>query len=362
MFKPIRIPKFEQFDESIHGAIDQGEQVFLKRYRGQCRFDFEGSHVLSLVLFHLDETEPDLELIHHLTRLKSLKLTACDLLRTLPHAVQHMEHLENFSIASDLREDLLMGIETIPRLKSLNIQIKKLKIIPEAIHQCSNLESIAILQGEMSSLPNIVHLFSHLQKIELSDLIELIKLPESLINCSSLKTFFLHGCPKLKYIPSEWGLLSNLEIIKLSNLSSLIQLPADFGNLTSLRVLKLSGTPIAALPASLGGCAALEEIEIRDALAGPDALPEGIGQLKHLKSLTIYGGDLEQVPAAIAGCESLERLWLVDCPRLKGLPAELESLPRLNSFMADRCSKLTPASKAIARRLEAKFHGPRRAH
>jgi Leucine-rich repeat (LRR) protein len=319
-------------------AIDKQELQFVADFEEHISYEIEAGHIVELYIANLQRKTLIPQSITALQGLESLTMRSCHLFDTFPEYFSQLKALSSFEIESDQRDTVPRGLSAFKSLKKLILWIPQLKTIPSEVFELSSLEWLEILGGIYEAIPDLFKKLENIQTLFLSNLLKIVFLPVSISELKKLTRLSIMNCPLL------------------------YQLPSNLGNLASLRVLKLSGTPVAALPESLGGCAALEEIEITDGLTAPDAIPASIGQLKRLKFLSIYGGNLENVPAAIAGCESLERLWLVDCPQLKGLPAELESLPRLKSFMADRCPKLTPASKAIARRLEAKFHGPRRAH
>lgn len=259
-------------------------------------------------------------------------MRSCHLLDTFPEYFSQLKALYAFEIESNQRDTVPSGLSAFKSLKKLILWIPLLKNIPVEVFELSSLEWLEILGGIYETMPDLFKKLENIQTLFLSNLLRMVSLPLSICELKKITRVSIMNCPLL------------------------YQLPSNLGNLTSLRVLKISDTPVAALPASLGGCAALGEIDIRDALDAPDALPESIG----LKSLSLYGCNLERLPAAVGDCENLEQLWLVACPKIREIPAALENLPRLRMFMADRCTKLTPASKAIARRLEAKFHGPRR--
>jgi Leucine-rich repeat (LRR) protein len=314
------------------------EREFLQIFSEKLRVTIESGHVTHLRLFSINETEPQLALIKHLTQLKALTLAACHDLRELPPEISLLDHLEMLDIESQNRINLPKNIEKISNLKQLSLRIPLLKQIPLELQMLGNVERLYLSTGSFQSLPNF---FGSFQK---------------------LKNVVIGLNRTLNSLPSSICEIKRLESLRLQDLPLINIFPPNFGQLVFLQNLKLSGTPVAALPASLGGCTALEEIDIRDALDASDALPESIGRLSRLKSLSLYGCMLERLPDTLGDCENLEQLWLVACPKLREIPAALEMLPRLKTFMADRCPKLTPASKVIARRLEAKFHGPRRAH
>jgi Leucine-rich repeat (LRR) protein len=345
----------------VKGAgVSPEEERFLSLLKDNLRYNAAEGHIRHLILAQLSEEDSIPPIIGALQWLESLELYMCHGLKMFPPEIKAMKGLSILTIRSDKRRDLPLNIGLFPSLKKLTSWLELLQEMPDAVFNLGNLKQFSIVGGVFPSFPDLFGNLKNLTEFCVSNNASITSFPRSFYEKKTLKRITIENCPQFNHLDFsriEW---ESLEFMGIDECVSLKTLPPNLGNLASLRVLKLSGTPIAALPASLGGCAALEEIEIRDALAGPDALPEGIGQLKRLKSLTIYGGDLEQVPAAIAGCESLERLWLVACPKLREIPTALENLPRLKTFMADRCSKLTTASKVIARRLEAKFHCPRR--
>ncbi|XP_042519049.1 disease resistance protein RPV1-like isoform X1 [Macadamia integrifolia] len=152
-------------------------------------------------------------------QLKVLKLSWCSSLSKSP----------NFSGFPGLERLYLDNCSSLVNLHDSIGQNQKLVYLN--LEKCSSLEE----------LPNSIHRLSSLQKLMLSHCISLNKFPESIGNLQeSLVELYLTGT-NIKVLPDCVGLLKKLEVLDLSLCHELLNLPRSMENMTSLRRIELSG-------------------------------------------------------------------------------------------------------------------------
>jgi hypothetical protein len=114
---------------------------------------------------------------------------------------------------------LPVGIEKLPRLKSLQLASCQLNTLPAEIGQLTNLQSLDLRNNQLSSLPaeSALWRMKNLQSLDLRN-------------------------NKLSRLPAEVGQLKNLQSLNLS-VNKLSSLPAEIRGLKSLKELYLRENP-----------------------------------------------------------------------------------------------------------------------
>ncbi|KAL6343071.1 hypothetical protein AAG906_017883 [Vitis piasezkii] len=140
----------------------------------------------------------------------------------------------------------------------------------------------------------------------------LVNLPESICNLTSLKELHVQSCPKFKKLPDNLGRLQSLLHLSVGPLDSMnFQLPSLSG-LCSLRELQL------------------EACNIRE-------IPSEICYLSSLVILCLGGNHFSRIPDGISQLYNLKHLDLSHCKMLQHIP-ELPS--RLRCLDAHHCTSL----------------------
>jgi hypothetical protein len=142
-------------------------------------------------------------------------------------------------------------------------------------------------------------------------------LPSNLFYCLQLKILDLTECVNLEKIPLSISQLNTLQELSLNGCSNLKELPSSIGQLNELQELDLSG------------CSKLE------------GLPSSIGQLNALQELCLNGcSNLKDLPSSIGHLNALQKLGLNACSNLKELPSSIGQLNALQKLCLNWCSNL----------------------
>ena len=228
--------------------------------------------------------------LYKLTKLIYLDISDNNL-TTLSKDIDKFENLEYLDLSHNGFCDeennyffsIPMEIQSLKKLKYLNLSNVELKIIPPEIWNLKGLEYLYL--GSWYNkiiIPNKIGELSNLKKIILS--------------------YFDN-----QELPKEIGKLSNLEHLEISDCHNLKSLPREIGNLQNLKYLKLSSLNI-------------------------NELPKEVGQLRKLEKLEIhYCKVLEKIPKEIENLHQLTHLDLSHNPSLKELPKEMGNLISLKT-------------------------------
>ncbi|XP_024188858.1 putative disease resistance protein At3g14460 isoform X2 [Rosa chinensis] len=266
-----------------------------------------------------------------LLSLKTLSITDCDSLESIPIVPEH----------GGLPSLRSLGISNCPQLSSLPLQyctsLQKLDI-----ESCPKITSVPIPSEGLPSLAQLL----------LSQCPELSSLPSGLGCCTSLINLSIKECPKVTSIPLD-SLTTTLRYLSLSNLESL---PILHGGFTSLRRLEIHGCQstqieqqfcaflqilvslqeltiedcpnLETLP-SLDKLTSLHDLEIYDC-SRLTYLPSGLAMasphvLTRLKKLRLgrFWNELDSFPT-LEVLPQLERLIIYGWPKLKSLPEQIQ--------------------------------------
>jgi Leucine-rich repeat (LRR) protein len=123
-------------------------------------------------------------------------------------------------------------------------------------------------------------------------------LPQSIGQCTNLRSISINGSGKLGQIPASIGQCANLEELWLSSTGLTGNITPEIGNCTNLRSLALSGMT-GTIPASIGNLANLENLYLGDnQLTG--TVPDEFVGLTSLKSLGLSNNQLSgNIPTVV---------------------------------------------------------------
>ncbi len=225
----------------------------------------------------------------------------------------------------DLRQALAAVTEAIAgdplAITELDLSSKGLRVIPDIVGECANLEVLVLRKNELEEVPPVVR---RLEKLQVLDLYynAIPALPDWLAELP-LRELNL-GINRTETFPAVVARIPTLETLVLAGTDGL---PAAIGDLTQLQSLAVAGTagPIepgglarlgnlrtlglgrlaAPLPEDIGQLAALEELSFTVADPAAMALPESLGELS---SLRVLRADKATLPSSLGRLAALEEL------------------------------------------------------
>lgn len=214
--------------------------------------------------------------IARLPNLRSLRLSGCANLRTLPDWCSHLTCLEVLSCSS-------CPIETLPSLPALtSLELRSTHLRTLAPHMLSPLLTSLTLGGAcFETLPDAIADCAHLTELSIHEAPRLRALPASIGHLARLETLEVYDT-SLSTIPTTLGQLSSLTRLVLGTWgrNSLRALPSTLGDLTRLTLLWLGHNQLTELPEQLQQ---LEQLRLLDLSHNSlDALPEWIFTLPEL--------------------------------------------------------------------------------
>ncbi|XP_050279851.1 disease resistance protein RUN1-like isoform X2 [Quercus robur] len=181
----------------------------------------------------------------------------------------------------------------------------------------------------------------NLEYLNLSYCKNLVKLPK--LWAPKLEDLNLSYCKNLVKLPKLW--VPNLEYLELSYCENLVEVDECFGYLEKLRLWYLSGCiKLQFLPSqlrlkslkyfNLTGCSRLEK------------LPDFHREMECLESLNLCGSGIREVPSSIEHLTKLHGLDLDNCKNLRDLPHSICKLQQLQ-FLGTSTTKLRPTCNSF---------------
>ncbi|MGA7178512.1 MAG: leucine-rich repeat domain-containing protein [Thiobacillaceae bacterium] len=213
-------------------------------------------------------------------------------------------------------------IQELADLKQLSLNCK-LDIVPEAIGQLTQLQTLDVSGNQLTALPEAIGQLTQLQTLDVSGN-QLTALPATIGQLTQLQTLYVSG-NRLTALPATIGQLTQLQTLDVSG-NQLTALPEAIGQLTQLQTLYVLGNRLTALPATIGQLTQLESLDVsRNQLT---ALPATIGQLTQLQKLDVSENQLTALPEAIGQLTQLQKLYVAR-NQLTALPENMGLLVSL---------------------------------
>lgn len=346
-----------QYNQGVHagriGVIDHGPSYEMKDHIVEGDAD---ATIAAWLEESLIEPPSDLTLSEYLR------------LRLLHHKGAAVAELQELREALAALEEAISGDPA--ELVELDLSGKGLRMLPDFLGQCTNLEIVSLRENDFETVPEVIRNFEKLQVLDLyftsvdsSDLpMWLADLPIHTLNLGitsprgSLATVIplmdklevLH-LPDVGGLPASIGQASSLVVLcaslrggaieaggvgKLTALQELrpgtiTSLPDDIGNLSSLKILSfnVNANAVFTLPDSIRNLKALEVLGV-----GSATLPPAIGDLKSLTYLEASGNAETGLPEEMSSLSNLVELNLhyAKTPSLPESFGDLQKLETLN--------------------------------
>ncbi|KAL8497396.1 hypothetical protein ACS0TY_020913 [Phlomoides rotata] len=203
-------------------------------------------------------------------RLKSLKISSCPKLASLPPSIGALTALESLSISHcEELKSLPREMVGLTSLQTLEIiQCSGLISLPDesmqglvslrslSIENCSSLCSLPHTMQNLAALehltvmycPNLVHLhvmqeFRALQSLNILSCASFKSLPRGLEDALSLLNLEIHGCPELQELPGWIGNIGSLRSLTISECKNIKFLPDGVQRLKELQYISIIGCP-----------------------------------------------------------------------------------------------------------------------
>lgn len=254
-------------------------------------------------------------------------MSGCSSLTILPSSFGSLSSLQKLYVSRTHK--LTSSLDECSRLSSLNHHLEAgclaLAKLPPNFGSLSSLTTLRLNFSSVKSLPESISGFYCLQKLFLTECLDLKHLPDTFSNLSRLKHLDLTSCFRLARLPDTCD-LPDLRVLELSFVYSLTSLPSRIGCLSSLRHLNLKFcTKITELPQSFTGLSKLQHLNLRECWR------------------------LRSLPGSIACLNSLTEMNLTCCDALTSLPDDIGSLSNLSILMLSRCKmpSLPPSFSAF---------------
>ncbi|KAK4566201.1 hypothetical protein RGQ29_002433 [Quercus rubra] len=261
------------------------------------------------------------------TSLRSLHISDCDKLSTLPDALHNLHCLE------DIQVQWCRNLSSFPSIKGIASSLQRLRlccsdeVLPPGLQSCVSLQNLFICNWpHLISIPDLRNLHS-LTHLLIDRCPNLISIPDPKELPSLLTRLQISECSKLKSIPDlkELPSLTRLEIMQCSNLISIPVLK----ELSSLTLLQISFCPNLISIPDMRELPSLTHLEISHCQK-LRCVPDGLDFVTRLKCLRIGGfcEELNSFPSLNFIQRShapIEELYLFGWASLNSLPEEIQS-------------------------------------
>ena len=261
----------------------------------------------------------------------------------VPPSIKHLNGLEDLDLGNCQNlVNLPMSICSLRSLKTLKLnKCSKLKSFLEI--QDGDMENLRELDLKSTAIEELSSSVGHLKALEYLSLAyckDLVNLPESLCNLTSLNILEAHGCSKLEKLPKDLGKLQCLE--KLSLEFTICEWPCLSG-LCSLRSLNLRKCNVTqgVLQGNNNCLSSLEVLMMENCSLLEGEILNHIFHLSSLKILSLSNCNLKEgeIPIDVSHLSSLEELYL-EGNHFSSIPASINQLSRLVGLDLSHCEKL----------------------
>jgi hypothetical protein len=125
-----------------------------------------------------------------------------------------------------------------PWLESLSLAFNPFTVLPDAVFECTNLETLELCGTELTDIPPAIAKLTKLRCLDIGNM------------------------KKMKTIPDSVCALDKLEVLRIGN-GSINSIPEAIAGMTSLREIEMQSTSITKLPAAIATLPALKRLNRR---------------------------------------------------------------------------------------------------
>ena len=279
--------------------------------------------------------------------LRALNLSGTAIME-VPPSIKHLNGLEDLDLGNCQNlVSLPMSICSLRSLKTLKLnKCSKLKSFLEI--QDGDMENLRELDLNSTAIEELSSSIGHLKALEylsLANCKDLVSLPESLCNLTSLKILEARGCSKLENFPKDLGQLQCLEELYLAYISCEWPCLSGLCSLSSLDLRKCNVTQ-GVLQGNNNCLSSLETLFMENCNLLEGEILNHIFHLSSLEILALHNCNLKEgeIPIDVSHLSSLEGLYL-DGNHFSSIPASINQLSRLVGLDLSHCKKLLQIPK-----------------
>ncbi|XP_026382958.1 putative disease resistance protein RGA4 [Papaver somniferum] len=184
-------------------------------------------HLRYLYLSNLNLIEiVNVQSINKLFHLETLALTYMDGVQNLLKNIQSLKKLRHLEISWTDLEELPDSVTSLCNLQTLDLNHCDLKVIPDSISGLKHLKSPNLSFNKIIELSVVVLTLSNLQTLDVNSC-QHLKTLESVAGLANLKLFNFKYCPLFKALPKDFWALTQLNpltymVLRLKNYQSLV--------------------------------------------------------------------------------------------------------------------------------------------
>lgn len=272
----------------------------------------ENIHFLPLERY-LNFSEEDLQIVfQNCPNLTQVDLSGCRL-KTLPPAIWQLS-----------------------QLTSLNLDDNRLTQISSEVKHLTKLETLNLWGNELNALPPEIGALKHLTQLTVSANNFLTVLPPEVMQLQYLQELSLYG-NQFNVLPHNLNRLHHLEILELHD-NKLTRLPESLYQCTKLKSLDIRENPITELPPGIEQLTQLHTLQLgRDLIV----LPKDIRQLSKLTHLDLWIHQPDFLLAeGIKNLQNIEEMWLRGY--IEALPPNFSQFKKLQKLYLKNATAIVP--------------------
>ncbi|KAL4174828.1 hypothetical protein KRP22_006757 [Phytophthora ramorum] len=285
-------------------------------------------------------------------------------LRKLPEAFGNLSALRNCNLGRNALRELPACFGMLGHLAVLGLQYNALYKLPASFADLTNLTNLSLTGNRIECLPGpqlgalkalitLTYAENRLQQWQPGEKSSVLEEdPPEKDDAGSNEAEATDELETFATCSNPLAALDSVQYLDLSD-NWLVSLPArGWTSLGALLHLKLARNRLQSLPTEVGRLAKLQRLDI----AGNKftALPNALFSSKTLAFLDVQQNALHELPHNVGECESLVRIVLTRNRDLRGLPASVCRLSRLQELRVDKScflalgDELTVFCRAIA--------------
>ncbi|PPD93035.1 hypothetical protein GOBAR_DD10067 [Gossypium barbadense] len=275
-------------------------------------------------------------------KLKSLKifcLEGCSRLETFPEIMDTMERLRRLDLDQTALKELPSSIDNLIGLEELVLNnCENLVCLPDNFYKLKSLKRLTLQDcSRLEIFPEILETMERLRDLDLS-VRTLMELPSSIGNLIGLEDLSLNNYENLVCLPDSFYKLKSLKRFTLQEILETMEMLTD---------LDLSGTTLKELPTSIENLIGLKYLILDKCCSRLEIFPEILETMERLRELDLSGMALKELPPLIGNLIGLVKLILDNCENLVCLPNSFCKLKFLEKLDLKRLLEIGDFSRNL---------------